>query len=57
MQVLRGQVRLLQIKGLARLEKPERLFMLKPNPALKRTVNGGAARWFLQISAAPLSAA
>ncbi len=53
MQVLRGQVRLLQIKGLARLEKPERLFMPKP----KRTVNGGAARWFLQKLAAPLSAA
>ena len=28
-----------------------------PNPALERTVNGGAARWFLSTWAAPLSAA
>lgn len=29
----------------------------RPNPALKRTVNGGLARWFFQTWAAPLSAA
>jgi hypothetical protein len=52
-----GQVKRQQIARLVRSEPLGSCSGLKPNPALKRTCNGGADWLAFSISAAPLQAA